>query len=305
MFKEVSSKLILSEREEKILDFWKKNNIFKKSLGLRKDAKEFVFYEGPPTANGRPGIHHVMSRTVKDVVCRYKSMKGYLVRRKAGWDTHGLPVEIEVEKELNINGKEDIEKFGISEFNHKCKESVFHYKKEWDNLTERIGYWLDLENPYITFTNDYIESVWWLLNQIWKKDLIYQGFKILPYCPRCETPVSSHEVSQGYRDVKDPSIYVRKSVGNNIKDLSKYMPEKMMGLMINWLNKDNIKVHDELATEIGLNKEEKQLIWTMKQAMRWIKDRNPEYHKKLEKILGKNYVLYFDEKRNRLAKPKK
>ena len=136
-------------------------------------------------------------------------MKGFLVERKAGWDTHGLPVEIEVEKSLKLNGKDDIEKFGIGEFNKQCKNSVFHYKKEWDDLTERIGYWLDLDNPYITFTNDYIESVWWILKEIWKKDLIYQGFKILPYCPRCETPISSHEVSQGYKDVKDPSIYVR------------------------------------------------------------------------------------------------
>ena len=209
MFKEVSSKLNFLEREEKVLEFWKQNEIFKKSLDLRKDAKEFVFYEGPPTANGRPGIHHVISRTVKDVVCRFKAMKGYLVLRKAGWDTHGLPVEIEVEKALEINGKDEIEKYGVDKFNQQCKESVFHYKKEWDNLTERIGYWLDLENPYITFTNEYIESVWWLLKEIWKKDLLYQGFKILPYCPRCETPVSSHEVSQGYRDVTDPSIYVR------------------------------------------------------------------------------------------------
>jgi len=209
MFREVSSKLNIAGREENILQFWKEENIFKKSLALRQNSPEFVFYEGPPTANGRPGIHHVMSRTVKDVVCRYKAMKGFLVRRKAGWDTHGLPVEIEVEKDLNINGKDEIEKFGIAQFNQKCKESVFHYKKEWDSLTERIGYWLDLDNPYITFTNEYIESVWWLLKQIWDKNLLYQGFKILPYCPRCETPISSHEVSQGYRDVKDPSIYVR------------------------------------------------------------------------------------------------
>ncbi|TFH00774.1 MAG: isoleucine--tRNA ligase, partial [Calditrichales bacterium] len=209
MFKEVSNKLNLAEREEKILEFWSEKKIFQKTLDQHKDKKEFVFYEGPPTANGRPGIHHVMSRTVKDVVCRFKSMQGYLVRRKAGWDTHGLPVEIEVEKALKINGKEDIEKYGVEKLNQHCKDSVFHYKKEWDTLTERIGYWLDLENPYITFTNDYIESVWWILKEIWKKDLLYQGFKILPYCPRCETPISSHEVSQGYKDVKDPSVYVR------------------------------------------------------------------------------------------------
>ena len=209
MFKEVSNKLNIAGLERNILAFWQKEAIFKKSLQLRKNAPEFVFYEGPPTANGRPGIHHVMSRTVKDVVCRYKSMKGFLVRRKAGWDTHGLPVEIEVEKALNISGKDEIEKFGVAEFNKKCKDSVFNYKKDWDQLTERIGYWLDLDDPYITFTNEYIESVWWILQQIWEKDLLYEGFKILPYCPRCETPLSSHEVSQGYRDVKDPSVYVR------------------------------------------------------------------------------------------------
>jgi isoleucyl-tRNA synthetase len=214
MFREVSTELNISEREKKILEFWKANRIFQKSLETRATSPSFVFYEGPPTANGLPGIHHVMSRTIKDIVCRYKTMKGFLVERKAGWDTHGLPVEIEVEKELKINGKDGIEKLGIAAFNAKCKESVFHYKKEWDSLTERIGYWLDLQNPYITFTNDYIESVWWLLKEIWKKDLLYQGFKILPYCPRCETPISSHEVSQGYKDVKDPSIYVRMKMKN-------------------------------------------------------------------------------------------
>ena len=209
MFKPVSNQLNIAEKEEKILEFWEENKIFEKSLEFKKDSPLFAFYEGPPTANGKPGIHHVMARTVKDIVCRYKTMKGFLVERKAGWDTHGLPVEIEVEKSLNLNGKDDIEKLGVSEFNKQCKNSVFHYKKEWDELTKRIGYWIDLTNPYITFTNDYIESVWWILKELWKKDLLYQGFKILPYCPRCETPLSSHEVSQGYKDVKDPSIYVR------------------------------------------------------------------------------------------------
>jgi isoleucyl-tRNA synthetase len=209
MFKEVSTRLNIAKREERILHFWQERNIFKRSLERHKDAPEFVFYEGPPTANGRPGIHHVISRTVKDIICRYKAMKGFLVRRKAGWDTHGLPVEIEIEKELGISGKDQIEAYGIAKFNQKCKESVFKYKQEWDALTERIGYWLDLEHPYITFTNDYIESVWWILKALWQKDLLYRGFKILPYCPRCETPLSSHEVSQGYKEVKDPSIYVR------------------------------------------------------------------------------------------------
>ena len=209
MFKERAGKVKITEIEESVLKYWEENQIFPKSLQIRKNSPHFVFYEGPPTANGRPGIHHVMSRTIKDVVCRYKTMKNFLVNRKAGWDTHGLPVEIEVEKQLHIEGKEEIEKFGIDKFNEKCKESVFNYKKEWDDLTKRIGFWLDLDHPYITFTNEYIESVWWILKNFHDRGLIYQGFKILPYCPRCETPLSSHEVSQGYRDVKDPSIYVR------------------------------------------------------------------------------------------------
>jgi isoleucyl-tRNA synthetase len=209
MFKELDSKKKLPQLEEEILQFWDENDVFKKSIERRKDAPPFVFYEGPPTANGKPGIHHVLSRTIKDTVCRYKSMAGYFVDRKAGWDTHGLPVEIEVEKQLQLDGKEQIEKYGVEAFNKKCRESVFHYKKEWDDLTRRIGYWIDLEHPYITFTNEYIETVWWLLAQLHKKGLLYQGFKILPYCPRCQTPLSSHEVSQGYKNVKDPSVYVR------------------------------------------------------------------------------------------------
>ncbi len=209
MFKERIGKVNIAEIEKEILDFWEKENIFHKSLKIRENSPHFVFYEGPPTANGRPGIHHVISRTIKDVVCRYKTMKGFMVTRKAGWDTHGLPVEIEVEKMLNIEGKEGIEEYGISKFNEKCRESVFNYKKEWDDLTRRMGYWLDLDDPYITFENDYIESVWWILKNFYDRDLIYKGFKILPYCPRCETPLSSHEVSQGYREVKDPSVYIK------------------------------------------------------------------------------------------------
>jgi len=209
MFKEFSGKVNVPKIEEQILEFWESRNIFKKSIKLREHDPHFVFFEGPPTANGRPGIHHVMSRTIKDVFCRYKTMTGYLVHRKAGWDTHGLPVEIEVEKQLNIQGKDEIEKYGIDKFNQKCRESVFTYKKEWDQLTRRIGFWLDLEKPYITFENGYIQSVWWILKNFFDRGLIYQGFKILPYCPRCETPLSSHEVSLGYKEVKDPSVYVK------------------------------------------------------------------------------------------------
>ncbi len=209
MFKERTGKVNLTETEKDILKYWEEHDIFNKSLELRKDSPHFVFYEGPPTANGRPGIHHVMSRTVKDIVCRYKTMQGFYVSRKAGWDTHGLPVEIEVEKLLHIEGKEQIEEYGVDKFNEKCKESVFNYKKEWDDLTKRMGYWLDLDDPYVTFHNSYIESVWWILKNFHERGLIYRGFKILPYCPRCETPLSSHEVSQGYREVKDPSIYIK------------------------------------------------------------------------------------------------
>lgn len=209
MFKEYNGQFDQHKIEQDILKFWDENNIFTKSVEFRDPRKNFVFYEGPPTANGAPGIHHVISRTIKDFVCRYKTMQGFRVERKAGWDTHGLPVEIEVEKQLGIDGKEQILEYGVDKFNQKCKDSVFKYKKEWDEVTRKIGFWVDLEHPYITYENYYIESVWWILKEFWKKDLIYQGFKILPYCPRCETPLSSHEVAQGYRDVEDPSIYVK------------------------------------------------------------------------------------------------
>jgi len=209
MFKEIKEDFNYPEMEKRILDFWDRGNIFHKSIQIRKDAPDFVFYEGPPTANGRPGIHHVISRTIKDLVCRYKTMRGFKVERKAGWDTHGLPVEIEVEKELGLDSKAKIEKFGIDKFNAQCQRSVFRYKKEWDELTRRIGYWLDLESAYITCSNEYIESVWWILSQFWEKGLIYQGHRIVPYCPRCGTPLSSHEVAQGYEEVSDPSVYVK------------------------------------------------------------------------------------------------
>ena len=201
--------------EEKILKFWKKNKIFEKSLKKREKNPNFVFFEGPPTANGRPGIHHVLTRVFKDIVCRYKTMRGYKIIRKAGWDTHGLPVELEIEKKLNFSSKNDIEKYGIEKFNKKCKESVWEYKKEWEKLTERIGFWIDMKNPYITYENNYIESVWWILKQIWQKGLIYKDYKVVYYCPRCETTLSSHELSQGYKRVKENSIYVKFPIKNS------------------------------------------------------------------------------------------
>jgi isoleucyl-tRNA synthetase len=208
-FEDFSRSILLAKEEERTLAFWKEADIFRRSLEHRKDAPRFVFYEGPPTANGRPGIHHVLGRTIKDLVCRYQAMKGHLVERKSGWDTHGLPVELEVEKKLGIQGKEQIEAYGLEKFNQMCKESVFTYKDEWERMTDRIAFWLDLEHPYVTLENDYIESVWWVLRKFWDQGLVYEGFKILPYCPRCETPLSSHEVSQGYNEVEDPSVFVK------------------------------------------------------------------------------------------------
>jgi isoleucyl-tRNA synthetase len=201
--------LDLPRSEAKILDLWRDLRAFEEGLKRREGATPFIFYEGPPTANGLPGVHHVISRTVKDVVCRYKSMRGHYVPRKGGWDTHGLPVEIEVERELKISGKDQIEQFGIAEFNARCRQSVLRYEGEWRRNTERIGFWLDMDHPYITFENDYIESVWWILRKMWDDGLLYQGHKIVPYCPRCGTPLSSHEVSQGYEDVTEPSVTVK------------------------------------------------------------------------------------------------
>ncbi len=194
--------------EQQILAQWEAEDLLGQTLRARAGADEFVFFEGPPTANGRPGIHHVLSRTIKDLFCRYRAMKGYHVLRKAGWDTHGLPVEIEVEKRLGINGKQQIEELGVEEFNKLSRESVWTYKNEWEKLSARIGYWLDYSDPYITYSNEYVESVWWALATLHGRGLLYRGHKILPYCPRCGTALSSHEVAQGYEDVRDPSVYV-------------------------------------------------------------------------------------------------
>jgi isoleucyl-tRNA synthetase len=215
MFEELTDKILYPALEKEMLKFWKERSIFEKSISTREGRPGFTFYEGPPTANGRPGIHHVMSRTLKDLVCRYKTMCGYQVHRKAGWDTHGLPVEIEVEKQLGMKHKDEIVKYGVAEFNKKCRESVWKYKAEWELLTEQMGYWVDLTDPYVTFENEYIESVWWALKRFYDEGMIYKGYKIQPYCPRCETPLSSHEVSLGYDDVKDPSVYVRMKLKND------------------------------------------------------------------------------------------
>jgi isoleucyl-tRNA synthetase len=214
MFKPFSQHLSLPAIEKEVLDFWKAQDIFKKSVTSRDAKRPFVFFEGPPTANGRPGIHHVIGRTMKDFACRLKTMQGYRVERKAGWDTHGLPVEIEVEKKLGFTRKDQIIEYGVDKFNALCRESVWTYKTQWDELTERIAFWVDLEHPYITYENNYIESVWWILSEFWKKDLLYLGHKIVPYCPRCETALSSHELSLGYEEVEDPSVYVKMPLKN-------------------------------------------------------------------------------------------
>lgn len=222
MFQPVNSKVSFPEVEQRVLDLWKKNRIFEKSIETRKTSPKFIFYEGPPTANGNPGIHHVLSRVFKDVIPRYKTMKGFCVPRKAGWDTHGLPVELEVEKMLGFTGKAQIESYGIAKFNQLCRESVFKYLKQWDTLTERVGFWVDIDNPYVTLDNSYIESCWWAIRQLWDKDLIYQGYKVTPHCPRCGTSLSSHEVALGYKDdTADPSVYIKfkiHSVSPSIRD---------------------------------------------------------------------------------------
>ena len=208
-FKPVSPKLDVTSLEEGVLKFWKQNQTFKKTMEQRQGAPEYVFFEGPPTANGKPGVHHVLARAFKDMFPRYKTMRGYHVSRRGGWDTHGLPVEIEVEKQLGFTNKQQIEEYGIDKFNELCKKSVFTYIQDWERLTDRIAYWVDLEEAYVTYTNDYIESVWWILKNFWEKDLLFKGYKVVPYCPRCGTPLSDHEVALGYDEAVDPSVFVR------------------------------------------------------------------------------------------------
>lgn len=214
MAKKLPDNIFLPEIEKEILDFWRSDESFRRSIEEKNPRKSFNFYEGPPTANGLPGIHHVLSRTIKDLVCRYKTMQGFRVERKAGWDTQGLPVEVEVEKTLGIKSKSEIVEFGEVRFNQECKNSVFKYLREWEELTARMGYWIDLKNAYITFHNEYIESVWWALKRFFDAGLIYKGYKILPFCPVCESPLSSHEVAQGYQDLKDPSVYAKFRITN-------------------------------------------------------------------------------------------
>jgi isoleucyl-tRNA synthetase len=219
MDKEENLKSNIAKNEEEILKFWEENKIFEKSIDKtqNKSEKKFIFYEGPPTANGKPGIHHMESRAFKDVIPRYKTMRGFHVRRKGGWDTHGLPVELEVEKELKFKSKKEIEKYGIAKFNKKCKESVWKHIDEWKQFTKRIAFWIDEENPYITYKPEYIESVWNIIKHVHDRKLLYKDYKVLPWCPRCGTALSSHELAQGYKDVTDESVYVKFKVKNSAK----------------------------------------------------------------------------------------
>ena len=209
MYDKVSTNLNFVEREKNIEKFWEDHQIFEKSIDSRKEGETYTFYDGPPTANGKPHIGHVLTRVIKDMIPRYRTMKGYMVPRKAGWDTHGLPVELEVEKSLGLDGKEQIEGYGLEPFIEHCKESVWKYKGMWEDFSSTVGFWADMEDPYVTYHNEYIESEWWALKKIWDRGLLYKGFKIVPYCPRCGTPLSSHEVAQGYKDVKERSAIAR------------------------------------------------------------------------------------------------
>ena len=199
----------VTESEAKVSQYWKEIDLLKRTVDDREGHERFIFFEGPPTANGRPGIHHVIARALKDAVCRYKTMENYQVKRKAGWDTHGLPVEIEVEKKLGLHDKNDIEKYGIKEFCECCRKSVFEYESMWRSMTERMGYLIDLDHPYITLDNNYIESAWWALDKFFKEGMMYEGHKILPYCTRCGTGLASHEVAQGYKEIKVTTVTVK------------------------------------------------------------------------------------------------
>lgn len=208
-FGKIDPKLDLVQEELKVLKFWDKEQIFQQSLNARKQAKRYIFFEGPPTANGKPGIHHVLARAFKDLFPRYKTMQGFLVERKAGWDTHGLPVEIEVEKALGLKDKSDIEKYGVAKFNEQCKKSVWRYKADWEKLTRRMAFWLDMDNPYVTYDPKYIESLWWIIREVWNQGFLYEGYKVVPRCTRCGTALSSHEVAQGYKEIEENSVFLK------------------------------------------------------------------------------------------------
>ena len=220
MFNPVSSRVSFPELDSRVLRHWKERDVFRRAAVEREGAPRFTLYDGPPTANGSPGIHHVLARIFKDVICRYRTMKGYQVWRKGGWDTHGLPVELGIEQELGLASKREIEEYGIEAFNLKCRESVFRYVKEWETMTDRIGFWVDMDAPYVTLENDYIETGWWILKSLWDRGLLYQGMRGTPHCPRCVTSLSSHELALGYQeDTPDPSVFVKFRIESKSRDL--------------------------------------------------------------------------------------
>jgi isoleucyl-tRNA synthetase len=290
MFNPVGSRVSFPQMEEKILAYWKENDIFKRSVDDRKGSARFTFYEGPPFANGNPGIHHVLARVFKDIIVRYKVMKGYYVPRIAGWDTHGLPVELEIEKQLGFSGKDQIEKYGVEEFNKRCRESVFKYLKEWNSLTERIGYWVDLEHAYKTMDNGYIESVWWALKQMWDKGYVYQGYKVTPHCPRCGTSLSSHEVALGYKDdTEDPSVYIKFKVA---EESSAGLPGDKPVFLLAWTTTPwTLPGNTALAVSpdaeyVLLQGDNDYLVM----AAKLVETVNPEGYKEVKKLPGKDLL---------------
>ena len=257
LYNKVPTDLKFVEREKEVSKFWKEHHIFEKSIEEREGCPEYMFYDGPPTANGKPHVGHVVTRAIKDMIPRYRTMKGYQVPRKAGWDTHGLPVELEVEKELGLDGKEQIEQYGVEPFIERCKANVWKYKGMWEEFSETVGFWADMENPYVTYYDDFIESEWWALKTIWDKGLLYKGFKIVPYCPRCGTPLSSHEVAQGYKDVKERSAIVRFKV-KAADGYTYYMAEALLENVLGRLKTEDAPAYEILETYKGKDLEYKE-----------------------------------------------
>lgn len=291
MFKTIEKEQSLAQLEKEMLESWEQEGTFAQLLEDRQGEESYVFYEGPPTANGKPGIHHVMARSIKDAICRYKSMKGFLVERKAGWDTHGLPVEIEVQKKLSLDGKLEIEEYGIEAFNQACRESVFTYKDLWDRMTRQMGYWIDLENPYITLDNNYIESVWWILKRFHEEGLIYKGLRVVPYCPLCESPLSSHEVAQGYKMVKDPSIYVTAPVVGGEVDL-------LVWTTTPWTLFSNVAIAvgvDIDYVEVALEGRERHLVLAQSRLSAIEGEPNVVRRFKGDELVGQSYQPFFPE----------
>ena len=292
MYDKVLTNLDFVEREKEILNFWKENKIFEKSIESRKDGEVFTFFDGPPTANGKPHIGHILTRVVKDIIPRYKTMKGYKVLRKAGWDTHGLPVELEIEKKLGISGKPQIENYGVEPFIKECKDSVFTYESLWRKMSDRVGFWADMDNPYVTYHNSYIESVWWALKQIWDKGLLYKGHKIVPYCPRCGTSLSSHEVAQGYKDVKDKSAFAKFLIKGTTNEFL------LAWTTTPWTLPSNVALTvnaDENYVKVSLNGEKYILAEALVSKV-FGEDENPEIVEKYkgEQLKGLEYEPLFD-----------